>query len=84
MCCGPFSRQVFVRESTERVLEERRVAYVALLAVIIQKRVRGWLAVERYRRTRAAILRIQVSSFPFLSLVHLPVFVSIFLCLLLY
>mgnify|MGYP002402263829 CR=1 FL=1 len=51
--------KVFVRESTERALEERRVAAVAVLAVVIQKRVRGWLCLQEYRRTRAAILRIQ-------------------------
>ena len=51
--------KVFVRESTERVLEERRAAIVSLFAIIIQKRVRGWLAVEHYRRARNAILRIQ-------------------------
>lgn len=62
--------KVFVRESTERTLEEQRVSAVALLAVVIQKRVRGWLCLQNYRRTRAAILRIQAQMRMWLVRIH--------------
>ena len=51
--------KVFLREATERMLEQKRVDAVTRHAVVIQKRIRGWQAYQQYQKTRGAILMIQ-------------------------
>eukprot|EP00039_Didymoeca_costata_P014654 m.239349 g.239349 ORF g.239349 m.239349 type:complete len:2341 (+) comp16067_c0_seq1:94-7116(+) len=52
-------RKVFLKEATERVLEALRVDAITVLAIMIQKHVRGWLAIRQYRAKKKAILLIQ-------------------------
>ena len=54
--------KIFLREASERKLEELRSQALSKKATLIQARVRAWLAVKRYQRIREAVVTLQSFS----------------------